>query len=142
VTQDVRLREIAVGAWTGLDRAQIEALTPGLVSVWATNPTSMQLPGGESLAGAQRRVLEFFADRAPAHAGETIVVITHGAIGQTIVVSAMGRPLTDLWLKERMDNCQISRLEWTADRLQLIELCDVRHLETVGSLQGWRTDPA
>jgi len=75
----------------------------------------------------------------PRHVGETVVVVSHGAISQAIVVNAMGRTVEDLWLKERMDNCQISRLEWTLERgLQLIELSDVRHLEHVGSLQGWR----
>jgi broad specificity phosphatase PhoE len=144
VITDPRLREIAVGAWTGLNRAEIEALTPGLVQRWSTEPSTMQLPGGETLTVAQARVLAFFAARMPAHADETIVVITHGAIGQTILAAALGRPLSDLWLKERMDNCQISRLAWTpADGLELIELCDVRHLESVGSLNGWRvTDQA
>ena len=56
------------------------------------------------------------------------------------IVEAMGKTVDDLWLKQRMDNCQISRLEWTAEGgLELIELADVRHLEEVGSLRGWRT---
>jgi broad specificity phosphatase PhoE len=76
----------------------------------------------------------------PAHAGQTIALITHGAIGQAILVTAMGGSLEDLWLKERLDNCQISRLEWTDQAgLQLIELSDVRHLADVGTLRLWRT---
>jgi broad specificity phosphatase PhoE len=68
------------------------------------------------------------------------VVICHGALTQAILVNAMGGSIEDLWLKERIDNCQISRLDWTAaDGLKLIELCDVRHLADVGSLRGWRT---
>jgi broad specificity phosphatase PhoE len=71
------------------------------------------------------------------------VVISHGGIGQTVLVNAMGGTVADLWLAERVDNCQISRLEWTpADGLRLIELSDVRHLEDVGSLRGWRTTDA
>jgi broad specificity phosphatase PhoE len=69
-----------------------------------------------------------------------VVVISHGALCQLILVNAMGGTVEDLWLKERMDNCQISRLEWTPeDGLKLIELCDIRHLEQVGSLRTWRT---
>ena len=72
--------------------------------------------------------------------GQTVVVISHGAVTQAILVNAMGRTIEDLWLKERVDNCQISRLEWTVERgLDLIELADVRHLQDVGSLRGWRT---
>ena len=72
-----------------------------------------------------------------------MVVISHGAIGQAILISAMGGTLDDLWLEQRVDNCQISRLEWTPTRgLRLVQLSDVRHLEDVGSLGSWRTTDA
>ena len=103
----------------------------------------MRLPEGETLLEVQTRALAFFAEIMPRHADQTVVVISHGGIGQAILVSAMGRPIEDLWLTERVDNCQISRLDWTAaDGLQLVELSDVRHLEQVGSLRGWPTTDA
>jgi broad specificity phosphatase PhoE len=143
VTTDERLREIDTGAWTGKGRAEITAEFPGGLEAWATQPTSMRLPNGETLFEAQTRALAFFAQRMPAHAAQTVVVISHGAIGQTILVNAMGGTVEDLWLEQRVDNCQISRLEWTPSHgLKLIELSDVRHLEDVGSLRGWRTTDA
>ena len=143
LTPDVRLREIDVGAWSGKSRAEIEAEFPGSLQTWATSPSSLRLPGGETVLEAQTRALEFFADCMPAHAGETVVVISHGALCQAILIHAMGGTVQDLWLKQRMDNCQISRLEWTpAGGLALLELADVRHLEQVGSLRGWRTTDA
>jgi broad specificity phosphatase PhoE len=100
----------------------------------------MRLPQGETLLEAQTRALAFFAERMPHHLDQTIVVIAHGAVGHAILVNALGGTIEDLWLKERIDNCQISRLEWTAaDSLKLIELADVRHLADVGSLRSWRT---
>jgi broad specificity phosphatase PhoE len=138
-----RLRELDVGGWTGKSGDEIEADYPGARHTWATQPGSMRLPDGETLLDAQTRALTFFAEQMPVHADETIVVISHGGIGQTILVNALGGGVDDLWLKERVDNCQISRLEWTAsDGLKLIELSDVRHLAEVGSLRSWRTDPA
>lgn len=140
ITADPRLREIDVGEWTGLTRPEIEQRYPAEFEGWAKRPSAIVLPSGERLAAAQARALEFFAAAMPRHAGETVVVITHGAIGQAILVHGMGRPIDDLWLKERLDNCQISRLEWTPNNgLKLIELSDVRHLADVGSLRGWRT---
>src|SRR2546421_444789 len=90
VTTDERLREIDTGAWTGKGRAEITAEFPGGLEAWATQPTSMRLPNGETLFEAQTRALAFFAQRMPAHAAQTVVVISHGAIGQTILVNAMG----------------------------------------------------
>ena len=143
VTSDQRLREIDTGVWTGKGRAEITAEFPGGLETWATRPTSMRLPEGETLLEAQARALAFFAERMPAHADQTVVVISHGAIGQAILVNAIGGTVEDLWLKQRVDNCQISRLEWTPSQgLTLIELSDVRHLEDVGSLRGWRTTDA
>jgi probable phosphoglycerate mutase len=138
--RDERLREIHVGAWSGLGRAQIDAQFPGGLHAWATTPAHYLVPGGEAIHAAEVRALEFFNARMPAHLGQTVVVISHGALCQVIIVNAMGGSVNDLWLKERMDNCQISRLEWTAEEgLRLIELADVRHLEEVGSLRTWRT---
>jgi broad specificity phosphatase PhoE len=134
------LREIHVGDWTGKNRAELEAEYPGMQAGWANSPGRMHLPGGESLLEAQTRALAFLAQRLPMHCDQVVVVITHGALGQAILVNAMGGTVDDLWLKERIDNCQISRLEWTpADGLSLVQLSDVRHLSEVGSLRGWRT---
>jgi broad specificity phosphatase PhoE len=140
---DARLREIAVGDWTGRTRPEIQALYADLLEGWVHRPWAIRLPDGETLREAQARALAFFSEVMNAHLGQTVVVIAHGAIGQAILVHAMGRPIEDLWLEERLDNCQISRLEWTPEEgLQLIELSDVRHLKDVGSLRGWRTTDA
>jgi broad specificity phosphatase PhoE len=141
VQADPALREIDVGGWQGKGRIEIEPAYPGALATWDAAPASMRLPGGETLLEVQTRALTFFADRMARHAGQTIVVISHGAIGQTILIEAMGGTVDDLWLEGRIDNCQISRLEWSAgDGLKLVELSDVRHLADVGSLRGWRTD--
>jgi phosphoserine phosphatase len=143
VQLEQRLREIDVGGWTGKNRDEIDAEYPSGREAWAKAPGRMQLPDGETLLEVQTRALAFFAERMPAHADQTIVVISHGALGQAILVNGLGGTVDDLWLKDRVDNCQISRLEWTAsDGLKLIELSDVRHLAEVGSLRGWRTDSA
>jgi len=143
VRPEVRLREIETGGFTNKNRAQIDAEFPGQRDPWAKAPATMRMPGGETLLEAQTRALEFFGEVMPGHADQTIVVISHGGIGQAILVNAMGGTVDDLWLKERVDNCQISRLEWTQEAgLKLVELSDVRHLEEVGSLRNWRTTDA
>jgi len=140
IQTDERLREIHTGEWTSKGRVEIDAGWPGGLKAWATTPSTYLMPGGESIHAAQARALGFFTERMPQHLGQTVVVISHGAVAQAILINAMGRTVEDLWLKERFDNCQISRLHWTPQRgLELIELSDVRHLESVGSLQNWRT---
>jgi broad specificity phosphatase PhoE len=143
VTTDERLRELNTGQWTGKNREQIDKGFPGARKLWSEKPSAMRMPGGETILEAQTRALEFFTTRMPEHQGETVVVISHGGIGQAVLINALGGTVEDLWLKERVDNTQISRLEWTHEHgLQVIELSDVRHLEDVGSLRNWRTTDA
>ena len=144
IQAEQRLREIATGGFTGKNPAEIDAAYPGIRALWAGAPSSMRLPdGGETLLEAQTRALDFFNERMPDHMGETIVIVSHGAVGQAIVVNSMGGTVEDLWLKERVDNCQITRLEWTPEGgLKLIEMADVRHLQDDGSLGHWRTTDA
>ena len=143
VEPDVRLRELNVGQWTGRNRDEIQAMHPDQWRLWAERPAMARIPGGETLAAAQQRALTFFDQRMPAHPGQTVLVVTHGAVGQAVLVQAMGRSVEALWLEERLDNCQISRLEWSPEAgLELIELCDTRHLADVGSLRNWRTTDA
>ena len=55
--------------------------------------------------------------------GQTVMVVGHGALNQVLLVVALGGTSSDLWLEQRIDNCQISRLEWTPDAgLNMIEL--------------------
>jgi broad specificity phosphatase PhoE len=143
VIAEPRLREIDVGGWTRKNGAEIDVDWPGLRERWRTAPATMRMPEGESLFDVEARVRAYFDTAMPVYVGKTIMLVGHGALNQVILVVAMGGTAKDLWLDARIDNCQISRLEWTPDDgLKLIELSDVRHLEEVGSLQVWRTDAA
>src|SRR5947209_6035413 len=53
VQPEPRLREIDVGRWTGLTRAQIEAEFAGELQNWRDTPADTVLPDGERLAEAQ-----------------------------------------------------------------------------------------
>jgi phosphoserine phosphatase len=141
VQAEPNLREIHVGGWTGMNAAEIEARYPGQGKIWFAAPAAIQLPDGETLHEVQSRALAFFAERLSHHADQTVVVIGHGALNQAILIAAMGGRVEHLWLEQRIDNCQISRLEWSPTHgLTLVELSDVRHLAEVGSLHSWRTD--
>lgn len=139
VQRDARLREIDVGRWTGVLGRDLRGQWPEEVETWTERPGALRLPGGETLAEAQARALNFISDALPAYLGQTVLLVTHGTMSQTIAVEGLGGTVMDLWLKERIDNCQVSRLEWSPEAgLVMVELCDVRHLEVVGSLRTWR----
>jgi broad specificity phosphatase PhoE len=139
VIPDARLREIDTGRWTGQSGFVLRQEEPALLEEWRLHPAEMRLPGGEGLADVQARVLDFCAAVLPRHRGEDVLVMAHGTLNQTLLVHALGRPLTDLWLPERIDNGQVSRLTFSPpDTWQVLALAETGHLEQVGSLRAWR----
>ncbi|MBV9358028.1 MAG: histidine phosphatase family protein [Chloroflexi bacterium] len=139
VIRDPRLREIDTGRWTGQFGFRLRQEEPLLLEEWRLRPAEMRLPGGEGLADVQARVLDFCRERLPRHRGEDVLVMAHGTLNQTLLVHALGQPLTDLWLPERIDNCQVSRLTFDPPATwQVLTLAETRHLERVGSLRAWR----
>jgi broad specificity phosphatase PhoE len=131
---DARLREIDCGAWTNRLSEEVQREEPDTVRAWNAAPASLErLPGGEGLASAQKRILDFVADRIPAYDGQSVIIAIHGAILQTLMAAADGLPLERLWLATPAANGAIVRIEWSAGRLRLLGPPSVAHLEPLGS---------
>lgn len=77
---DAGLREIDIGHWTGLTRAEIEASWPGALADWAAG-RSESPPGGESRAHLAHRARSTIGRlAAAASAGDRLLVVSHGAL--------------------------------------------------------------
>jgi broad specificity phosphatase PhoE len=83
------LREIDVGSWTGLTRAEIEQRFP---EAYAQSRTRMGRgwDGGETYAELGRRVLDAVRRIASEHMGETVLVVTHSDPIRTVHAHAAG----------------------------------------------------
>jgi broad specificity phosphatase PhoE len=80
VEVDPDLREIDVGDWQGLTRAEINARSPGALADWSEG-RSESTPGGElrtHLTDRAQRALLRAAAASPA--GDRVLVVTHGAL--------------------------------------------------------------
>jgi len=88
-----RLTEIAMGPWEGLDHAQIRTRYPRLYEEWYARPDAVHFPGGESIAGVQRRVLSFMSALYARHPGGHVAVVTHSAVIQALVAATLSLDL-------------------------------------------------
>jgi probable phosphoglycerate mutase len=80
VDLDPDLREIDVGDWEGLTRAEIEASWPGALADWSAGRSDAPL-GGESRFHLVARARAALARAAAAAApGERVLVVSHGAL--------------------------------------------------------------
>ncbi len=82
VVIDRGLREIDVGSWSGLTRAEIEARFPG-----------MEHHDGESRDDHLARVLEAVERIAGDHPGERILIVSHGGSLRALRRHAIGEPV-------------------------------------------------
>lgn len=91
------LREIHCGAWEGLSGEEIEAAYPGQLAAWNATVDRFTLPGGESVPVVQRRVSAFYREVLVAHAGETVVLVSHGVALSALQAAIFGWDLVETW---------------------------------------------
>ena len=88
---DPRLREIEVGQWSGLTRAEILARWPSNSEDEDWLDFYARAPGGEGFAALWDRVTGFLADLT-----EPAVIITHGVTSRFLRTAALGLTPADL----------------------------------------------
>ena len=117
------LDEIDFGDWTG--RA-FEALAgdPDW-DHWNASRATAAPPSGESMAGAQARVVAHLQALARAHAGESVAVVTHCDIIRAALAQVLRLSL-DAFHRFDVDPASVSRIamgDWGARILSINEVC-------------------
>ena len=100
VVADPGLREIDVGSWSGLTRAEIEQRFPG-----------MARPDGETREQHAARVLGTVERIAREHLGRRVLVVTHGGTLRALHGHVSEAP----W--HPIENCGVLELHFRDDRL-------------------------
>src|SRR6202040_1953663 len=77
---DDRLREISLGSWDGLDRAEIAALRPGIFDGDNYHEWYFATPDGESYEVFAGRVAAWLAEAAD----WPLIVVTHGIVTRVL----------------------------------------------------------
>lgn len=77
---DRRLRELDVGAWSGLDREQIRERDPETLRIFESGDHFVRAGGAESRQALRERALDFARELVRRRAGEPVIVVTHRGI--------------------------------------------------------------
>lgn len=93
---DPRLREIALGPWEGLLIPEVQQRWPAQWQAWQDEPWAVSIEGGETLAQVQQRALVCVQQMLAAHAGKTILVVSHNAVVRVLLCDVLGLPLTQI----------------------------------------------
>jgi alpha-ribazole phosphatase len=93
---DERLAEMHFGAWEGRSAAALmETDATALTRFWG-DPWHNPPPQGEALAHFQARVLAAWHDLIARHAGQHVLVITHGGVLRVLLCHVLNHPIGKL----------------------------------------------
>ncbi len=84
------LREISHGHWETLTRLEVEERFPDETAEWEKDPYTFAPVGGESGLAVTARALPVLIELVRAHAGETILVVSHKATIRLLLSSLLG----------------------------------------------------
>ncbi|MFD9246394.1 histidine phosphatase family protein, partial [Streptomyces sp. NPDC059556] len=86
------LRETDFGAWEGLTFGEVRERYPEDLDAWLASPKAAPTGGGESFATVARRVAATRDRLTAAHAGRTVLLVTHVTPIKTLIRLALGAP--------------------------------------------------
>ena len=108
---DARLREFDVGARTGMTMAEYAEHHPDEHAAWLQHRRA-ELPGAEETTDVLARSLPAYEEVvAGLAAGETGVVVTHGAALKVSVLALLGWPQQQAGAMRGLDNCAVAVVE-------------------------------
>jgi probable phosphoglycerate mutase len=128
IQRDCDLCELHPGESDGLDWVEFESRYGA--PDWGADPHRPLSPGGESWATFMGRVGATLGRLATVHAGQTVVIVSHGGIVQGSMVSFLRLPDFGLTVELWVENTSLT--EWTRRRpdspWQLIRFADAAHI--------------
>jgi probable phosphoglycerate mutase len=93
IATDATLRERGFGDGEGLSYEEVDRLYPGAFSRVRVTDPDYRIPGGESRRDFHERVVAGVEALARRHAGETVVLVTHGGVLSTLYRHVHAIPL-------------------------------------------------
>ena len=149
VERDAAFREINFGEWEGMTFEEIEERWPSeMVNFWR-HPSKLQIPGGETFAQVQARIIKrlgeiideyeqphevvrgenIWGKRDPEanSEGTVLVIVAHGVVVRSIIAHYLGITLDYIW-RIRQDNTALNILRIDGQMVNLELLNSTEHL--------------
>ena len=121
------LHEMDFGEWEGRVQADVALEFPRAMAAWERGSWAVHPPNGEMQQDVIARVVPCIVELSNAHAGQTIVIVSH----RTTLRLLIGHLLNLSLLNSRalhVDPASISKLRITEDRVELAFFNDTSHL--------------
>ncbi|HVM19324.1 MAG TPA: bifunctional RNase H/acid phosphatase [Egibacteraceae bacterium] len=121
------LRETDFGDWDGYTFAEVRQKWPAELDAWLAS-TAVAPPAGESFDATADRVRSALRRVQRAHAGRTVVVVSHVTPIKTLLRIALEAPPSALY-RMHLDLVSLSEVQWFADGPAVVRsMNDTGHL--------------
>ena len=121
------LREQNFGLVDGMRVDDIKSQHPQDWAQWVRFASDYAFAGGESTRQFHARVMAAVRGLALAHAGQTVVVVTHGGVLDMIYRTARALPLSGPRQSD-IPNAGLNRVRITGDAIDILAWADTQHL--------------
>lgn len=125
--QDPRLRERALGVLEGLTRDEASQRHPQVFAEYSGGGPDFVVPNGESTSQRLRHALECLEELGARHAGERLVVVTHGGVLSLLFRHCLGIPSTTPRAFSVLNACW-NQFDYHEGKFRLVTWGDVNHL--------------
>lgn len=128
IKQDL-FREINFGEWEGHNNKELAEKFGEAFQTFIKDPMTAPMPGEGSFQIAMERGLKGVNEIIEKHRGETVAIVSHGALLRVIMIGLMEFD-NSMYFKTWLDNTSISTVDiYSNDRKVLLTLNDKAHLE-------------
>lgn len=121
------LREQHFGIAEGMCVADIKARHAEAWSRWIRFEADYAFDGGETTRQFHARVLAAVCALGRRHAGQTLVVVTHGGVLDMVYRTALGLPLSGPRQSE-IPNAGLNRVRLSGEAIEIVQWADTAHL--------------
>jgi 2,3-bisphosphoglycerate-dependent phosphoglycerate mutase len=129
ILQDSRLRERGLGMLEGLTRDEASQRHPEVFAEYTAGGPDFVVPGGESTSQRLRHALECLEELGARHAGERIVVVTHGGVLSSLFRHCLGIPSGTPRAFSVLNACW-NQFDYHEGKFRLVTWGDINHLRT------------
>lgn len=136
IVSEPRLRERTFGIFEGLTYEEMTQRYPAEHARFSQREPDYAVPGGESPRQFFERSLACLDAIARAHAGETVVAVTHGMVLDTLYRAANNLPL-QVKREAPLLNASLNTFRREAQAWVQVAWADVEHLAEVGVTRFW-----
>lgn len=115
------LRELNLGRWEGLTRAEAVAKYPDDAGFNFQDIATSRIKEGESLLELRARVIPALEGMLARHSGEAVCVVAHGGVNRVILSEAMRLPLENFFRIEQDYGC-LNIIDYLEDGMKVVKL--------------------